>query len=80
MTEEATITNHILVPKHEKLTAKEKEELLKKYGITQRELPKIHQTDTAIAHLDVEIGDVIKITRQSPTAGITFFYRGVSNE
>ena len=73
------ITKHVLVPKHAKLSEKEKDELFKRYNITLRELPKILKDDPALASLDVKPGDVIKITRKSPTAGESVFYRGVSD-
>ena len=69
----------MLIPKHAKLSEKEKAELLEKYNITLKELPKILKDDPAIAHLDVKNGDVVKITRRSPTAGEAIFYRGVIN-
>ncbi len=71
---------HILVPQHLKLSDKEKKELFEKHSITQLQLPKILNTDPAIAHLDVKEGDVIKIIRNSQTAGKSAFYRGVVNE
>lgn len=71
------VTQHILVPKHVKITDKEKEKLLKKYNITLLELPKIRKKDPAIAHLGAKTGDVIKIIRKSSTAGESIFYRGV---
>ncbi len=74
------VTKHVLVPKHIKLSAKEKEELFKKYNISLKELPKIRNDDPAIAHLNAKEEDVIKIMRQSPTAGETEFYRGVVSE
>jgi DNA-directed RNA polymerase subunit H (RpoH/RPB5) len=40
----------------------------------------MHVSDAAIAKLEVKEGDVIKITRVSPTAGTTVFYRGVAND
>ncbi len=74
------ITKHVLVPEHEKLNQKEKQDVLAEYNITVRELPKISKKDPAIAHLDLKMGDVIKITRKSATAGKAIFYRGVSDE
>jgi DNA-directed RNA polymerase subunit H len=68
---------HLLVPKHTKLSEKEKQELLKKYNLTTKELPKILNTDPAIAHLEIKEGDVIKISRKSLTAGETNYYRSV---
>ena len=70
---------HILVPEHTKLDEKEKKDLLESYSISLKELPKIRKNDAAISHLNVKEGDVVKITRKSPTAGESFFYRGVVN-
>lgn len=69
------VTKHVLVPKHEKLSEKQREALFKKYKIKPQDLPKIFITDPAIRGLDVKPGDVIKITRQSPTAGVSTYYR-----
>lgn len=74
---EPDITRHTLVPKHELLSEKEKEELLKKYGVTLKQLPRILLSDPAIRHLNAKVGDVIKITRKSPTAGTSIYYRVV---
>jgi DNA-directed RNA polymerase subunit H (RpoH/RPB5) len=68
---------HELVPEHSKLSEKDAKDLMKKYSLTIREIPKILLTDPAIAHLDVKEGDVIKIKRSSRTAGETVFFRGV---
>ena len=75
-----SIKKHILIPRHEKLSEKEKKELFEKYNISLRELPKIKKDDSAISSLNVKVGDVIKIVRASPTAGETVFYRGVVSE
>lgn len=74
------ITKHFLVPKHTKLSEKEKEELLKKYKITLKELPRIKKDDPAITSLNAKSGDVIKIERESPTSKKAIFYRGVLTE
>ncbi len=74
------IKKHVLIPKHIKLSEKEKKELFEKYGISLKELPRIRLDDAAIAKLKVKVGDVIKIMRQSPTAGETVYYRGVVSE
>ncbi len=73
------IRKHTLVPEHTKLNEKEKKDLLEKYHISLKELPKIRKDDQAIGHLGAKEGDVIKIMRKSPTAGEIFFYRGVVN-
>ena len=68
-----TIKSHVLMPKHEKLSEKEKQELFGKYYISLKELPRIKKDDPALASLNVKAGDVIKIIRSSPTAGETIF-------
>ncbi len=73
------IDKHILVPKHVKLSEKDKKSVLKQYNITEAELPKIPQDDSAIVSLGAKPGDIIKIIRQSPTAGESVFYRVVVN-
>lgn len=71
------VTQHVLVPKHEKLSDKEKEAFLNKYGIITSDLPVIAITDPAIQHLKPKIDDVIRIIRPSPTAGEIEYYRVV---
>ncbi len=74
------VKNHVLIPKHEKLSEKEKKALLEKYNVSLTELPKIIKEDPAIEKLNVKEGDIIKITRKSETAGKAIFYRGVISE
>lgn len=70
---------HALIPKHKKISDKDKKDLLERYNITLNDLPTIFKSDPALIGFDVEVGDIIKIERQSPTAGKTQFYRGVVN-
>ena len=44
-------------------------------GATDKQLPKILLTDPALENQDAKIGDVIKITRKSQTAGYSTYYR-----
>jgi DNA-directed RNA polymerase subunit H len=71
---------HILIPKHEKLSSAEAKKVLEKYNVTINDLPKILITDQGIRHLDVKSGDIIKITRKSPTSGESIYYRGVVSD
>ena len=71
------ITKHVLIPKHSKLSDKDKAQVLSQYGIVAENLPRILKADSAIADLGVSSGDVIKIVRSSPTAGESIFYRVV---
>lgn len=68
---------HVLVPLHEKLSEKEKQELLTRLSITVKELPKISKKDPAVRHLDVKVGDVIKISRSGQFTGKETYFRGV---
>ncbi len=71
------VRNHELVPKHERCSETEKKSVLAKFKVEIKDLPKISIHDPAIHHLEAAPGDLIKITRDSPTAGKTFFYRVV---
>ncbi len=64
-----------LVPKHEILSEEEKKKLLERLGIKEKELPKILESDPAVRALGAKKGDVIRITRKSPTAGEYYYYR-----
>ncbi len=77
MVEKFEVMKHQLVPKHVKLSEKERNELFEKYKIEVFSLPRIFRNDPAIQHLDVKDGDVVKITRKSHTAGESLFYRRV---
>lgn len=74
---EFDITKHDMVPKHELLGEKERDEVLKKFGITLRQLPRIVDSDPMVKILNAKIGDVVKITRKSETAGEAEYYRVV---
>ena len=69
---------HAFVPKHEKVSDKEK--VLSELGAKAQELPKINIKDPAIAHIEPKAGDIVEITRQSKTAGEIKFYRVVVDE
>jgi len=77
---EIDISKHVLVPKHSKLSEKEKKELMKKFSLDFNQMPKILISDPAIKDLGCQHGDIIKIERKSPTAGKTYFYRVVYDE
>ena len=68
---------HFYVPKHEIITKKEAEDVLEKYHCQPTNLPLIFVNDPAILGLGVKPGDMIKITRNSATAGESFYYRYV---
>ena len=71
------ITDHVYQPKHEILKKQEAEQILKKYNTKPSQLPYIMITDKGLQDLDARPGDVVKITRKSPTAGESVYYRYV---
>ncbi len=79
MKKKIDVKKHVLVPKHQKLSEREKAELLQRYSITTSELPRIIKIDPALAGLNAKPGDVLMISRKSATAGTSTFYRVVVN-
>ena len=75
---EIDITKHSLVPEHTILSENEKKELLAKMNITEKQLPKLLKSDPVVKKLEAEEGNVIKIMRNSLTAGKTVYYRIVA--
>ena len=75
---EIKISNHVLSPKHTKLSESEKKIVLEKYNVELKNLPAIRINDAALEGMDVKVNDVIKIERDSPTAGKSYFYRSVT--
>ncbi len=71
------ILEHEFVPSHEVLPKKDAKELLESLGTTINKLPKILLTDPVIKRLGAKQGDVLRISRNSPTAGKSFYYRTV---
>ncbi len=74
---EFDVLTHQLVPKHEILLEKDAEEVLKNFKLNKDQLPKVLITDPTIKRIGAKVGDIIKITRDSPTAGCSEFYRMV---
>jgi DNA-directed RNA polymerase subunit H len=71
------VSDHEAVPEHRKLEEDEIEDVLDKFDADKSDLPKIERTDAALKQMDAEVGDVIEIVRESPTAGETTYYRRV---
>ena len=78
--EKILIPDHIYVPKHEIMNKDDAIKVLEKYHTKPTEMPLIYVSDPAIRGLGVKPGDMIKITRKSPTAGESVYYRYVVEE
>jgi DNA-directed RNA polymerase subunit H (RpoH/RPB5) len=71
------IFDHKLVPKAELASGEEKEKLVEAYHAQPYQFPWIQVTDPVSIILGAEPGDIIKITAESETAGISESYRYV---
>lgn len=71
------ISHHILVPKHEIVRNEEDiQSIIERYSLkTKYQLPHILKTDAMSRYLGLKSGDVVKITRVSPTSGEYIIYR-----
>lgn len=71
------IFDYTLVPKHEILTIEEKEKVLEKYQVQPYQLPWIMESDPVAIAIGAKPGDILKIIRESSTAGKFISYRYV---
>jgi DNA-directed RNA polymerase subunit H len=72
-----TEERHYLVPEHVLIREEKVDELLAELGIKKLALPKISKQDPAVKNLKAETGDIVKIIRDSFTAGQSIYYRRV---
>ncbi|KAI3471739.1 hypothetical protein Pfo_028389 [Paulownia fortunei] len=70
------ITKHELKPKHQVLTD-EKENLLKKYSIDEKQLPRMLQKDAIARYYGLEKGQVVKVTYSGELTQLHVTYRCV---
>jgi DNA-directed RNA polymerase subunit H len=70
-----SLLNHELIPKHEIMSEEELKLVLKSYNIEKEQLPKIKVEDPVIKEIGAQVGEVVRITRNSQTAGEAFYYR-----
>jgi DNA-directed RNA polymerase subunit H len=77
MAEGFDVGENVLVPKHEVLSQEKAREMLEKFRITPHQLPLIKASDPAAKAIGAKAGDILKITRNSPTAGKVIVYRHV---
>lgn len=68
------VSEHTLVPEHTIVDEDDLEGVLSEYDIKRTDLPKITRSDPALPE-DAEIGDVVKIVRDSRTTDTAIVYR-----
>ncbi|KAI3445117.1 hypothetical protein Pfo_001782 [Paulownia fortunei] len=71
------ITKHFLEPKHEIMTPEEKEKLLNKHSIEDKQLPKMLENDAIARYYGLEKGQVVKVTYSGSSTGTIVTYRCV---
>ncbi len=71
------VLEHEFVPRTEILDDEELEEVLEAYDIRKEQLPKQLDKDPASIAVGARPGNVVKITRESQTAGRSIAYRVV---
>ena len=73
------IQDHMLVPKHEIMTEEEISDEFSEVDYAIKNLPKIKSTDPVVKTIGAEPGNVLRITRESQTAGVFVTYRIVQD-
>jgi DNA-directed RNA polymerase subunit H len=71
------ITQHVLVPSHQKLSAEEAKQILEKYDISAAQLPAMLVTDPIAKALGANVGDLIKVERKGPLQSSPYYRRVV---
>ena len=69
------IQEHMLVPKHEIMTEEEISEEFSDVDYNFKDLPKIKANDPVVEEIGAEPGNILRITRNSETAGKFVTYR-----
>ena len=69
----------MLVPKHEIMTEEEISDEFSEVDYDIKDLPKIKSTDPVVKTIGAEPGNVLRITRESQTAGVFVTYRIVED-
>ena len=71
------LQDNYLVPKHEVVPKEKAQEVLEKFGSSAERFPQIGAADPIIEEIGGKKGDIVKIVRQSRTAGQAIYYRVV---
>ncbi|XP_052173044.1 DNA-directed RNA polymerase V subunit 5A-like [Diospyros lotus] len=71
------ITKHALKPRHQLLTEEEKQKLLKKFNLEDKQLPRMLQKDAIARYYGLEKGQVVKVSYSGEITGSHVTYRCV---
>ncbi len=71
------VSTHFLIPKHELLTKEEATQVLGRFNASAAQFPYILATDSLAKEVGAKPGDMVRITRNSETAGTSTYYRYV---
>jgi DNA-directed RNA polymerase subunit H len=71
------IFDHVLVPIHEIVEPDERKKLLHEYRVQPYQLPLLKASDPAVMAIGAKPGDIVRVIRDSPTAGKYVSYRHV---
>ena len=69
------IQKHMLVPKHEIMTEEEISSEFRDVDYDFKNVPKIKVYDPVVLAIGARKGDILRITRESQTAGVFVTYR-----
>ncbi len=69
------VLDHVLVPKHEIVPPEEAVKILRELGLKPSDLPQIKASDPVAVELGAKPGFLIRVYRNSPTAGKIVVYR-----
>ena len=73
------IQDHMLVPTHEIMTEEEIADEFSDVEYDFKNLPKIRSDDPVVKAIEAKPGDILRITRESQTAGVFVTYRIVED-
>jgi len=73
------ILKHQLVPEHVILSEEEAKKVLEDMKVHAEQLPRIRSDDPVVKAIGAREGDILKIVRESPTAGKFVTYRIVQD-
>jgi DNA-directed RNA polymerase subunit H len=69
------VMSHKLVPTHILLSDADAQKVLTDHQIRKEQLPKIYLRDPCVKAVGAKVGDIIKIVRESHTAGQSVAFR-----